>query len=254
MQPVENHERVEGEQLAGGRINAVRRVGNSVVRSRTANSTFVHALLTHLATAGWNGAPRVLDHSCEVQETLTFLEGTVPWQRPTPAWAVTDEALVGVAVLVRQLHDLTAGTELAGRAEVVCHHDLSPANTVYRPASSGWTPVAFVDWDLAGPGRRVHDIGHVCWQWLDLGPTVADLTEARRRITLVVDAYGLNQREELIPAVLWWQQRCWRGIEAAAATGEAAMQRLVADGTSATVRAAHAWTLKHHRQLAPAAR
>jgi len=36
-----------------------------------------------------------------------------------------------VAELVRQFHDLTTGTPLAGDQEVVCHHDLSPKNTVY---------------------------------------------------------------------------------------------------------------------------
>jgi len=32
---------------------------------------------------------------------------------------------------VRQLHDLTDGSDLAGSAEVVCHGDLAPGNTVY---------------------------------------------------------------------------------------------------------------------------
>jgi hypothetical protein len=42
------------------------------------------------------------------------------------------ESLAGIARLVRQFHDLTAGTPLAGDQEVVCHNDLSPKNTVYR--------------------------------------------------------------------------------------------------------------------------
>jgi Ser/Thr protein kinase RdoA (MazF antagonist) len=65
-----------------------------------------------------------------------------------------------VARLVRQFHDLTAGTALAGHHEAVCHNDLSPKNTVYRDLEAGWRPVAFIDWDLAAPGARLHDVAY----------------------------------------------------------------------------------------------
>ena len=81
-----------------------------------------------------------------------------------------EASLVRVAELVREFHDLTAGTPLAGDAEVVCHNDLAPNNTVYSPDGAGLRPVAFIDWDLAAPGRRIHDVAHVCWQYLGLGP------------------------------------------------------------------------------------
>jgi Ser/Thr protein kinase RdoA (MazF antagonist) len=53
-----------------------------------------------------------------------------------------------------------ASTVSAGDAEVVCHNDLAPNNTVYSGAGlgdggSGLRPVAFIDWDLAAPGRRI---------------------------------------------------------------------------------------------------
>ena len=50
------------------------------------------------------------------------------------------EYLAEVARLVRQFHDLTAGTPLAGDQEVVCHNDLSPKNTVYRDDREGMRP------------------------------------------------------------------------------------------------------------------
>jgi len=37
-------------------------------------------------------------------------------------------------------------------------------------AALACAPVAFIDWDLAVPGRRIHDVAHVCWQYLGLGP------------------------------------------------------------------------------------
>ena len=164
---------------------------------------------------------------------------TCPWQKATGL--PPDSALVAVARLVREFHDLTAGTPLAGTAEVVCHNDLSPKNTVYRNGK----PVAFIDWDIAAPGLRIHDVAHVCWQYVGLGPDVPDVDEAARLVRVVADAYGLADRGVLVDTILWWQDRCWRGIEAAAEAGEPAMVRLRDLGAVDEVRAAYEWTARH---------
>lgn len=106
---------------------------------------------------------------------------------------------------MREFHDLTAGTPLAAGAEVVCHNDLSPKNTVYRDTGAGLSPVTFIDWDIAAPGERVHDIAHVCWQYLDLGPSVADPAAASRRMRLICDAYGLADRGILLETILCYR-------------------------------------------------
>ncbi len=73
-----------------------------------------------------------------------------------------------MARLARQLHDLTGGTP------------------------------------LAGPGDRLHDVAHVCWQFLPLGPAAGDLDAAARRLRLVCDSYGLEDRTGLVDTILWW--------------------------------------------------
>lgn len=118
-----------------------------------------------------------------------------------------------MARLARQLHDLTAGTP------------------------------------LAGPGDRLHDVAHVCWQFLPLGPAAGDLDAAARRLRLVCDSYGLEDRTGLVDTILWWQDRCWRGIEARAASGDPAMRRLRDRGTVRAVRADHAWVTAHRERL-----
>jgi aminoglycoside phosphotransferase (APT) family kinase protein len=183
------------------------------------------------------------------REILSFLEGHVAWESRQPPEVCSDESLVRVAELVRQFHDLTAGTPLAGGQEVVCHNDLSPKNTVYRDLGDGLRPVAFLDWDLAASGRRVHDVAHLCWQFLRLGPSVVDPAVAVRRLRLVCDAYGLAERDGLAETVLWWQERCWRGIEAAAAAGEVAMVALRDAGVVAQVQAAWRWVAAHRHEL-----
>lgn len=225
------------ELLPGGAVNRVVRDG-SVVR-RTPGPEHVHRLLRYFEERDWPGAPRFLGEESG-QEVLTFLPGHVPWESPLSS----SDSLVSVARLVRQCHDLTAGTPWAGDQEVMCHNDLAPKNTVYRDGLA----VAFLDWDLAAPGLRVHDVAHMCWQYLELGPGV-DVTTAARRMRLMCDAYGAMDLGEVVETVLWWQDRCARGIDTAARAGDSAMARLRDSGAVDAVRAAHDWVLAHRAEL-----
>lgn len=235
--------------LPGGFVNAVVRVGDTVRRPASARTNFVADLLRLLEAGGWSGAPRYLGVDDEGREVLGYVDGHVAWEARQPAAVVSDESLVAVVRLVREFHDLTAGTELAQDHEVVCHNDLSPKNTVYRPVSGSLRPTAFIDWDLAAPGARIHDVAHVCWQYLGLGPSVADVGETARRMRLIADSYELSDRRELVPTVLWWQDRCWRGIEAEACAGDVAMVRLRDAGVVREVQEAYQWVSDHRGAL-----
>ncbi|MFE6687457.1 phosphotransferase [Streptomyces sp. NPDC057743] len=235
--------------LSGGAVNRVVRVGCTVRRPASASTGFIGELLRVFEAGGWGGAPRYLGIDEEGREVLGYLEGHVAWERQQPPAVYSDENLVRVAELVREFHDLTAGTELAGSHEVVCHNDLSPKNTVYRPVRGALRPVAFIDWDLAAPGARIHDVAHACWQFLGLGPGVDDISEAARRMRLIADSYGLVERRDLVSVILWWQDRCWRGIESAAESGNPAMVRLRAAGAVGEVQAAYQWVCAHRAEL-----
>ena len=115
------------------------------------------------------GAPRYLGMDDRGREVLTYIAGHVPWSAGEPAKVSSPDTLRAVGRLIRVLHDLTAGTALAGDREVVCHNDLSPKNTLYRGEGSDARPVAFFDWDLAAPGERIADVAHACWQYPGLG-------------------------------------------------------------------------------------
>jgi len=220
------------------------RVGNTVRRTPSERAGFVHQLLELFARRGWTGPPWLLGIDGRGREILSFLVGHVAWAPVQPPAVWSDASLVGVAELVRQFHDLTAGSPLAGDQEVVCHNDLSPRNTVYRDLGDGLRPVALLDWDLAAPGRRLDDLAHTCWQYLDLGSSVRDLAAAAHRLRLLCDAYGLGDRAGLVERILW-QDRCWRGIEAAAAAGRPSGVALREAGAVASVRAAWRWVAEH---------
>jgi Ser/Thr protein kinase RdoA (MazF antagonist) len=235
--------------LPGGFVNSVVRVADTVRRPAPEAAEFVRDLLRYLERCGWSGAPRYLGVDDQGREVLTFVEGHVAWEATQPADVRSEASLVGVAQLVRQFHDFTAQSGLAGDEEVVCHNDLSPKNTVYRDLGQGLRPAAFIDWDIAAPGARVHDVAHVCWQYVGLGPGVADAADGARLVRVIAEAYGLADRTELIETILWWQDRCWRGIEAAADAGEPAMVRLRQLGAAREVRAAYQWTVEHRHVL-----
>jgi aminoglycoside phosphotransferase (APT) family kinase protein len=239
---------VDGSVLGGGAINKVVRVGETVRRTPAPpeRSAYVSRLLALFERHGWAGAPRFLGTDEEGREMFQYVEGRAAVSPEEESAARTDDSLVRVARLVRAFHDLTHGTPEAGDQDVVCHNDLAPKNTVY---DSAWLPLAFVDWDLAAPGERVHDVAHVCWQYLDLGPGITDVPGTARRIALLCEAYGLDDTDGLLDTVLWWQDRCWRGIEAGAERGERSMAGLRASGVVDAVRDAHDWVAAHRREL-----
>jgi hypothetical protein len=65
-------------------------------------------------------------------------------------------------------------------------------------------------------------------------------------LRLIADSYGLVERSDLVSVILWWQDRCWRGIEAAADSGDPAMIRLRDAGAVTEVQQAYQW-VSHHR-------
>ena len=241
---------MEEEPLPGGAVTAVTRAGNTVRRAPPQDPAFVRALLRLFERRGWDGAPRFLGTDERGREVLSFLDGHVAWQPVQPPSVTEPASLARAAELVREFHDLTAGTPLAAGCEVVCHNDLAPQNTVYRDAGAGLRPVAFIDWDIAGPGARIHDLAHVCWQYVGLGPGIADATAAGQRMRLICDAYGMADRDRLVDTVLWWQDRCWRGIMAKAEAGEPAMIRLRDSGAARSVRREFDWVTRHRAELA----
>jgi hypothetical protein len=209
--------------LPGGRMTSglVRR-GDRVRRPTGPWSPAVHEYLRHLAAAGFEGSPRVLATGGRWEE-LTYIEGEVAsdpdWQpgrgNRLPPQARTDRALRGAGRLLRALHEAAAGFEPAVTTyrfhphpplpgEVVSHGDLGPWNTVYRDGA----PVAFIDWDGAGPVEPLTDLADAAWAFVPLAPPAQlaqagfdPLPDLPERLRLFVDAYGLTDRAGIVPAL-----------------------------------------------------
>ncbi len=188
------------EKLTGGRVTQnIIKIGNTVRRPLSQNANFVHALLQHLEKVGFNGAPRFLGIDELNREILTFIEGDVP--PDLDEWE--DSQLVAAAKLIREYHDATHSCNLIGNFDIICHNDLSPCNAVWIEGK----PTAFIDFDAAAPGTRAADLAYAVWMWCCLGEEEIDPKEQSRRMKLMLDAYGFDQRQDFIEKIIEIQRK-----------------------------------------------
>src|SRR6185503_14412619 len=95
-------------------------------------------------------------------------------------------------------HDATAGTALAGAAEVVCHPDLGQHNIVFV----GNDAKAIIDWDEdVAPGPRILDFAHAVWCLAEVGRQGGTIEEQARRARLLCDAYGWDDPPAVIDEI-----------------------------------------------------
>ncbi|CAH0122273.1 hypothetical protein PAE9249_04821 [Paenibacillus sp. CECT 9249] len=207
----ERNEREEERVLSAAK--SVSHKYNMVLRPAGAWSRSVHAVLKHLESCGFAAAPRVIGSGFdrEGRETLGYIEGE--FVHPGP-WS--DEGLAAVGRMLRRLHDAAASfeapvdaewqpwflRELGGTQRIIGHGDVAPWNTVTR----GGMPVAFIDWEYAGPIDPMVELARACWLFPQLhDDDVAEmaglppLDVRARQLRLFADAYGVaaDQRRTL---------------------------------------------------------
>jgi hypothetical protein len=233
--------------LSGGNVNAaVVRSGNTVRREQTPHSATIHQLLLHLERKGFEGSPRFLGIDEGGREILSFIEGGTGI--PPAIWQ-SDGPPAATAMLLRRYHEAAldfqppSGASWAftypdpQRHEVICHNDFAPYNFVYAP-SDGATPLAVLDFDLAGPGPRLRDVAYAAYWLAPLSFSggeqkeyaLRDLSEGSRRLKLFCTVYGIAPDDKLLVMVaevlddMGDEQRTRRVV------GEAAAAKLVAEG------------------------
>ncbi len=205
------------EILQGGVANAgaVVRSGEHVLRPSNAHSASLLSFLSDLESSGFHGGPSPVGLDPDGRERLEFVPGDVAIP-PYPDWAQSDDALVSVVTLLRELHDASEGVDteaLTWSAEmadpsggpVVCHNDVCLENVVFRDGRA----VSLLDFDFAAPGRRTFDLASFARMCV---PVDDDVNATRqgwhpadrpRRVRLVCDAYGLDGagRAEVLEAL-----------------------------------------------------
>lgn len=224
-----------------------RLVDGRVYRPLGPHSAFVHELLRFLGGAGFDAAPRLVDVA-DGHEVLTYIEGHVPIEHPRHVEPVvfSDRGVVTAFELIRKLHDVTAGSPLAGTEEAVCHGDLSPWNTVYDDRRA----IALIDWDNAAAGARADDVGFATWRYLRLGfPDAPPIGVQRRQLRLIAETYGRWSSAQLIDLAAEGQVRHRRLFEDRRAAGDPQFLRLIELGALEYIDDARRWLDAHAAEL-----
>ncbi|MCG5216352.1 phosphotransferase [Streptosporangium soli] len=250
--------------LPGGMVNdRVVRVGDTVRRPLRRSAPAVHALLRHLETAGFSGAPRVVGIDGQGREVLTYLPGEAA-TRPLPEHAVREETLVALAGLLRRLHDASAGFTPPSPAdwergsnddrppEVIGHCDVTPENVIFRDG----VPYALIDFDLARPTTRLFDIVTTLRHWapiadpVDRDPLQSGL-DVGARMRVFCDAYGVTARDRRrLPDLARLRfDRSYAEMRSRAADTGGAWGRMWASGAGERIRRARAWLDTHEDGL-----
>ncbi len=198
------------QQLHGGRTTGAVRLGETVRRPSRPWSPAVQWLLQQLNDRGVPGVPRPLGTDQQGRQVQSYLPGdTVGTAVPWPAWVWSDTTLVQVGRWLRAVHDATDGVEPPADARwfagqwhpglVLGHQDAAPYNAVW----SDGRLVGFVDWDTAGPSSREFDLALCALLWVPLHARAvveplgfAHFDDRRRRMHLLLDAYGLTTSRE----------------------------------------------------------
>ena len=203
------------EVLTGGAINQVTRRGDVVYRTGGPWVPAVHAVLDHLAMAGFPYSPPALGVDGQGREMIGFLPGE-PMSRPWRPVMFHDDGLTQIAGMLRALHDATIGLDLppdtewrtgsAGKApgQVIRHGDLGPWNTLWQ----GNTLTGLIDWDFAEPGEAITDLAQMALyvvplrgedHWRECGFPVRPDFDAR--LETLCRAYGAFEPAEVVAEV-----------------------------------------------------
>jgi len=246
-------------RLYGGFTNAglITRVGETVRRPWRPTSPAARAVLDHLERVGFDGAPRFLGVDDRGREMLSFVPGEAVVE-PYPAWALTDEALVSVADLLRRYHDAVASFDATGhswpqpipvafRGGLVSHNDPNLDNVIFDAGRA----VALIDFDLASPGSAVWDVACAARLWAPLRDE-SDVPEQLHgrplaRLRTFVDAYGLprHDRARVVDALVPAHEWCYRVVRTAVVSGHEPFGRMWREGGEQRAERTRRWLASH---------
>ncbi len=243
--------------LAGGSMNSVVRVGDTVRRTPGRWTPAVHSLLRHLEEVGFEGAPRVLGFDELGREVLTYMPSD-----SSPRWS--GAALEGAGRLVRRLHDALAGfvppadavwrippIARRGGEGPIGHNDLGTDNTVYADG----VPYGFIDWDMAGPAPPLHDVALAAINFTPLAPGrfrppgCPPHAARAARLRVFSDAYGVEDGLALLDAVEAFQRDALLNMLEYGTQGISPYRIFLAAGQDRNVRSNQEWLRTNRREL-----
>jgi Ser/Thr protein kinase RdoA (MazF antagonist) len=247
------------EDLTTNPQRPVVRIGDKVHRPADFWTPAVHSLLEHLASVGFDYAPRVFGFDDQGREVLQYFEGESgghSWKK-----VVSDEGLQKYAKLLRGYHDAVKsykppeelewgnGAKGLKPGEIICHGDFGVWNIVWQ----GDDPVGIVDWDCAYPAKPEFDILYA----LEYSAPFRDDTAAlkwhgfsqppdrKHRIKVFMDAYGTPMIQDVAYKVARMQRQVGEYEAYLAQRGVQPQANWVANGDLEEVEKHAEWSETH---------
>jgi hypothetical protein len=244
---------IEDGSTDRGSVTTVRRIGATIRRPTGAWTPAVHALLNHLETVGFTGAPRALGTD-GADEVLSLLYGE-PAFTPWPEGLRSSHGVSELGRWLRGYHDAVrtfrppADANWLGQEEewrpgmVIRHGDLGPWNSIW----DGSQLAGFIDWDFAAPGHAIDDLAQLAWYVVPLRPleqqrraSVTGSSTLRARLHALCAAYG-EQPVAVIQALDILQSREAARIERLGRQGTEPWATFLARGDAAEMLAEQCW-------------
>ncbi|GAA0982865.1 hypothetical protein ENKNEFLB_04084 [Nocardioides aquaticus] len=196
--------------LAGGEVNEVVRVGDTVHRTAGAWTPSVQRVLAHLRAEGFDLSPAPLGTDDRGREVVSWLPGTTA-ARPWPAALLREDGVHQAAAAVVGLGAALATYE--ARPDDVWRHGgvPGPGSTTLRHGDLGlWNTVwsgdrltGIIDWDYLEPSPPLWDLAQLCWYVLPVRPTrwaacgFDGEPDLDRRLAVVAEHAGCRPRDLL---------------------------------------------------------
>jgi aminoglycoside phosphotransferase (APT) family kinase protein len=248
---------VDEIELAGGGINTVVRIGDTVRRPVSRWTPATRELIEVLRAAGVP-VPRWHGIDDQGREILDYLPGDMG-HFPLSEAVRSEAALVSAAHRLRSFHDATlplVSRDLPWQlpplpdAEVIVHGDYAPYNLVFTDQKV----TGIIDLDYARPGPRSYDISYAIYRLAPLA--IGDegwgtIVERRDRVRLFCDAYGLDERGRVaaVHAVVPRLRGMVTYMHEAASAGHEAFARHIAEGHDALYARDAAYVSDHLAEL-----
>jgi len=253
------------EVLAGGSVNHVVRVGDTVRRPTGPWTPAVHSFLRHLELVGYPYAPRVLGVDEQDREVLTFIPGQA-LRRPWPTALQADEVLDQIGRALGLLAQASAGfvppveavwqAPDARRAGPVRHGDVGPWNAIFRDGEL----VGFIDWDFAGPAPALWDLAQAAWYYVPLRPPDRGWRgcgfpaepDLRARLGRLCSAYG-TEVSGVVDELVQLQHDELATVQTLGGQGRAPWAQFLQRGDVETISREIRWLRERRRDVEPAA-
>lgn len=243
---------IEDGQSVSGSVNAVQRVGDTVIRPVGPWSKSVHQLLNHLESVDFLYLPRAIALE-QNKEFLAYIEGDVA-MRPWPSCLLAESGIVAVAQMLLRYHQSVASYvpapnslwRMSGvqwkESMIVRHGDLGPWNMVWRSEQL----VGLIDWDFAEPGYPIEDLAQIDWDCVPLYPPQKSNqagiapSEQLPRLKLLCEAYGADI-DRVIDKVVQMQTREFFRLKSIGTLGKEPWLSWVKSGGLQNIASASHW-------------